>query len=89
MHMDEQREVYLDGYLNGIIGNFYYDWDEDDINYVLSRVLKESAHEKWWTKEMHWPGGRVETPRSMWAESFETAKLVHDRVISYLDPSFS
>jgi hypothetical protein len=89
MHMDEHREVYIDGYLNGIIGNFYYDWDENDINYVLSRVLKKSAHEKWWTTPQNWPDGSEEPPRTMWSHSFATAKLVHDRVISYLDTSFS
>jgi hypothetical protein len=87
--MDEQREIYLDGYANGMAGNFYYDWDENDLNYFLSRVLKEQAHEKWWTTPQKWPDGSEETPRAMWSYSFATAKLVYDRVMSYLDPSFS
>lgn len=87
MHMDEMREVYLDGYANGVIERFD-DWREEDLNYFLSRVIRESAHEKWWTTPMQWPDGQIETPRNMWAESFATSKLVYDRVMSYLDPSF-
>jgi hypothetical protein len=83
MHMS--REEYISGYLDGVIGNIS-SWDKSDIELILGRVLKESAHEKWWNTPIpRW--GRI-TPNEMWETS--AGKLaVHDLVLDYLDPSFS
>ena len=84
--MDEQRENYLEGFINGTVG-YINDWTESDVEFILSGVLKESAHAKWWVTPI--PRFDGETPRELWYSGSAGRHKVVDLVIDYLNPSFS
>jgi hypothetical protein len=87
MHMS--REDYINGYISGMIG-YNDNWSREDVEIVLGKVLKESAHEKWWNTPIpKW--GMVEpvTPNEMWQRGAWGQTNVADLVLSYLETSFS
>lgn len=80
----DKRKQYIDGYLNGVIGNCD-DWTMDDVDYILSRVIDINAVDGWWNGIR--PELNHRTPQDLW-QSNEKSRVVN-LAIGYLDTSFS